>query len=304
MKKIKNFILNNQYLHRIVLNTLGYSIWYLNKLTNYYPEKIRFKKRTGYKLNLKNPKSFNEKATYKKIYDRNPLLTITSDKYEVRKYIEKKLGKKEAEKILIPLLYVTDKPETIPFEKLPKNFVIKANHGSGWNIIVRNGRYNKKEIVKKCKTWLKTQFGMEKLEWCYKEIPRKIIIEKFIADEKGNVPKDYKLFVFHGNTKMIQVDSDRFQKHTRSLFDENWNYLDASLKFEQGKKTKKPKKLNELKKIAKKLCEDFEFVRADFYEVNNKIYFGEITQYPGSGSEEFKPRKKDFELGKYWKVKK
>ncbi len=155
--------------NRLIKNTFffQYIIYFLNKITNYKIEKWRFYKRTGYKLNLKKPRSFNEKIVWKKINDRNPLLPITADKYKVRSYIKKVLGEEKAREILIPLLYVTDKPKTIPFEKLSENFVVKSNHGSGTNIIIKNSKYNKKEIVKECKKWLKTPHGLEKLEWAY-----------------------------------------------------------------------------------------------------------------------------------------
>lgn len=283
-----------------------YLLYYLNKLTNYKIEREIFRKKTGYKPNLKDPKSFNEKIIYKKRKDRNPLLPITADKERVRKYIKKVLGKEEAEKILIPLIHVTDKPETIPFEKLPKNFIIKANHASGRNIIVRDGKFDKKEIIKKCKEWLKMPYRLGKLEWAYQPIKRKIIIEKLITDKNGNIPRDYKFFVFNGKCKLVQIDFDRRTKdkeHTRSLYDGNWNYIDASLKYPQGKRVKKPTNFNEMKSLAEKLGNSFNFIRADFYSVGEKIRFGEITHYPGSGREYFKPKLLDFELGKEWDLK-
>ncbi|MFP4403773.1 MAG: ATP-grasp fold amidoligase family protein [Candidatus Woesearchaeota archaeon] len=142
------------------------------------------------------------------------------------------------------------------------------------------------------------------MEWAYKNVKRKIIIEKFLKDKNGQSPKDYKFHMFHGKCKMIQVDSDRFKKHTRSLFDENWNYIDASLKFTQGKKLTKPKNLENMKKLAEKLSKNFENIRIDLYSLNDNIFVGELTQYHGSGTEKFKPIKYDFELGKNWKIKK
>ncbi|MFP4403771.1 MAG: ATP-grasp fold amidoligase family protein [Nanoarchaeota archaeon] len=304
MKKLgKKIIYSNYFLYWLILSIYNYFFWYGNLLTNYYFEKRKFKKKLGYKLNLKNPRSFNEKVVYKKIYDRNPLLTKTSDKVAVRDYIREVLGKKEGEKHLIPLLYVTDNPETIPFEKFPKDFIIKANHGSGWNIIIRDGKYNKKEIIKKCKTWLNTPHGLDKMEWAYKNVKRKILIEELLLDEKGQVPKDYKFFVFDGKVKLVFIDFDRFENHTRSLFDENWNHLNATLKYPIGKKIRKPKKFEKMKKIAEKLGEPFDHIRVDLYLINDNIYFGELTSYQGSGVQMIKPRSYDFELGKYWKIK-
>jgi hypothetical protein len=292
----------------VTKNVYEYFFFCLNKASDFYFEKKRFRKKTGYSLHLENPRSFNEKIIWKKVHDRNPLLPKTADKFGVRSYVKEVLGKEEGEKILIPLLYVTDNSDSIPFDTLPKDFVIKANHGNGWNIIVRDGVFDKREILKRCKVWLKVPYGLEKVEWGYKDIDRRIIIEKFLLDKNGEIPNDFKFFVFAGRCKMIQVDFDRFEHHTRSLFDEQWNYLDVSLRFPKGKNIEKPVQFEKMKKIAEKLGENFDFVRVDFYTLDDKMYIGEMTHYPGTGNEEFKPRSKDFELGeefeikpKYWK---
>ena len=307
MKGVKQFILNNKFLHILVLSIYNYGFWYLNKLTNYYFEKKKFKKKLGYKLNLKHPKSFNEKVVFKKIYDRNPLLTRTADKVAVRDYVKEVLGEKEGEKHLIPLLYVTNKPKTIPFEKLPKDFVIKANHGSGWNIIVRNGKYNKKEIIKKCEAWLNTPYGLNKMEWAYKNIPRKIIIEKFLKDKNNQSPKDYKFHMFHGKCKMIQINQGAFSNkdsRTLTLYNSEWNKIENVFwEFKSTKKILKPKNLKEMINISKKLSKEFDYVKVDLYTLNNKIYVGELTNYPTSGNPTINPTSFDFELGKHWKIK-
>ncbi|MFW6008265.1 MAG: ATP-grasp fold amidoligase family protein, partial [archaeon] len=137
-----------------------------------------------------------------------------------------------------------------------------------------------------------------------KNIKRKIIIEKFLKDKNGKSPKDYKFFVFHGKTKMIQVDSDRFENHEKSLFDENWNYIDVYYGYKKGKKIKKTQILNKAKKIAETLGKNFSHARIDLYILDNNIYLGEITHYSLSGMTSFKPRKYDFELGKNWKISK
>ena len=228
-KKTKEKIKNNDFLFIILKTIRAYGFYFLNKICNYKLEKISFYKKVGYQLNLKNPKSFNEKIIWKKINDRNPLLPIIADKYKVRSYIKKVLGEEKAKEILIPLLYVTDQPETIPFERLPSAFIVKPNHASGSNIIVENGHFNKKEIIKTCRRWLKTPYGLEKLEWAYQPIKRKIIIEKLLRDDDGNVPKDFKFYIFHGECKSVHVAVhvifDRKDNHSRSYFDEKWNFL-------------------------------------------------------------------------------
>ena len=106
------------------------------------------------------------------------------------------LGEEKAKEILIPLSYVTNQPETIPFERLPSAFIVKPNHTSGRNIIVENGHFNKKEIIKTCQRWLKIPYGLEKLEWAYQPIKRKIIIEKLLHEDDGKIPKDFKFYIF------------------------------------------------------------------------------------------------------------
>jgi hypothetical protein len=191
-EQMKEKIKNNHFLFIVFITMRAYGFYFLNKIFNYKLEKIAFYKKVGYQLNLKNPKSINEKIIWKKINDRNPLLPITSDKYKVRFYVKKVLGEEKAKEILIPLFYVTNKPKTIPFEGLPLAFIVKPNHATGSKIIVENGNYNKKMIIKTCRRWLKTPYGLEKLEWAYQPIKRKIIIEKLLRDDDGNIPKDFK----------------------------------------------------------------------------------------------------------------
>ena len=174
-EKVKNY----NFLFFLIVAIRSYSIYFLNKLSNYQLEKITFYKKVR-----------------KKIYDRNPLLPVTADKYRVRSYIKEILGEDKAKDLLIPLLYVTDKPETIPFEKFPSAFIVKPNHASGLKIIVEDVLFNKKEIIKTCRRWIKTPYGMEKLEWAYHSIKRKIVVEKLLREEKTNILKEY-LFHIH-----------------------------------------------------------------------------------------------------------
>jgi len=302
-QKTKENIKNNNFLFIVLITIRAYGFYFLNKISNYQLEKIRFYKKVGYQLNLKNPKSYNEKIVWKKINDRNPLLPITSDKYKVRSYLRKVLGEEKAKEILIPLLYVTDQPETIPFERLPSAFIIKLNHASGSNIIVGDGHFNKEEIIKTCRRWLKTPYGLEKLEWAYQPIKRKIIIEKLLRDDEGNIPKDYKFHMFHGKCKLVLVDFHTMNNLSQSFFDEEWKFLSVKRPTHpQGLKIKKPKNYEIMLALAEKLAVAFNHVRVDFYDLNGKIYFGELTHYPGSGMGKFEPQSFDFEFGKHWKV--
>ena len=196
---LKEKIQKNTFLFILIKLFTAYSIFFLNKISNYQIEKIRFYKKTGYKLNLKNPRSFNEKIIWKKIYDRNPLLPLTSDKYQVCPYIKDILGEDTAKEILIPLFYVTNKPKTIPFEGLHIPYIIKPNHTSGLKIIVENDNYDKQKIIKRCQQWLNTPYGLENMEWAYQPIKRKIIIENYYGKRMANYQKIINFMCFTGD---------------------------------------------------------------------------------------------------------
>jgi hypothetical protein len=303
-QKTKAKIKHHHFLFTIFVTIRAYGIYFLNKISHYQLEKIRFYKALGYPLNLQNPTSFNEKIFWKKIYDRNPLLPIAADKYQVRSYLKEVLGVEKAEEILIPLLYVTDQPETIPFEIFPHDFIIKPNHASGKIIIVENGHYNKEEIIKTCKRWLKTPYGPEKLEWAYQLSKRKIIIEKLLYDYDGSIPKRFKFHMFHGKCKLVQVMFGESNNPSGSYFDEKWDFLSVKKATQpQGPKIKKPKNYEIMLELAEKLSEAFDYVRVDLYNLNGKIYFGELTHYPTSGMTKFETPSFDFELGKHWTIK-
>jgi hypothetical protein len=270
-----------------------------------FPEhQAKFLEIHGYPLNLKDPRSYSEKVIWKKIHDRNPLLPIVSDKYRVRAYLRERLGEAEADDILIPLLHVSKRPEDIPFDKLPPSYVVKINHGSGWNIIVRDRDKSPKEIVEQCREWLDAPYGNTKYEWGYQSIPRLVIVESFLSDPDGRAPKDYKFFIFHGRCAFIKVDVDRFEEHTQTLYDRDWNELPVRLKFPQGPSIPKPAAYDRMLALAERLSAEFDFVRVDLYTLGDRIYFGELTHYPGSGLEPFTPSAYDFTLGTHWKLRK
>lgn len=259
-------------------------------MKDYKDEKEFFYKIHGYKLNLKDPKSFDEKIVYKKLFDRNPLLPLTADKYRVREYIKQKLG---TDKYLIPLLYVTDKPKTIPFENLQKPYIIKANHGCSWNIIVEDG-LDKVAVLHRLGRWLKGKFGIKRYEWAYSEIKPLILIEKLLKDKNGNIPNDYRFWMFDGKCRLISITSGRFINKRFTFYDTNWNKLDIKRYGVETNNIKKPTKLKEMISLAEKLSIDFDFVRIDFFVVDENIYCGEISHYPTAGMARFEPQEFDF----------
>jgi len=281
----------------------------------YEDEKELFLKIHGYPLNLDNPKSFNEKIVHKKIFDRNPLIPLTADKYRARQYIRDKIGF-EADNHLIPLLYVTDNPEKIPSNKLIGEYIIKPNNAAGRWILAEgiNGLKNydinythekalnlsNSEIINICKDWFKTVHGIEWYEWAYGQIKPLIVIEKLLREKNGNLPSDYRFCMFDGKCQMIYVTSHGLA--TFNYYDRDWNSLNI---VREGHRVapfiEKPKYLSKMIEFAEKLSKGFDFVRIDFYLVDGYIYFGEITHYPGSGHAKFS-KEFDFELGKYWNV--
>jgi len=308
-QKIKERIKENYFIYIILINARANVFYFLNKVFGYFYTKRKFYKKMGYPLNLKNPQSFHEKLVWKKIHDRNPLLSVTADKYQVRSYIKEVLGEEQAKEILVPLLYVTDKPQIIPFKRLSLPCILKPNHASGRNIIIENGNYIQKELVNTCKKWLQIPYGLDKLEWAYQSIRRKIVIQKLLKDENGKLPEiEYKFYIFHGKCEIIRVDSDLncdLHHLRRVFFKADWKLLDVtSNNRKRGPYINSPGNLSKMIKIAEKLSRPFDFVRVDLYNINGKIYFGELTHYPASGMDKFVPQSFDFRLGKYWKIEK
>lgn len=249
-------------------------------------------------LNLKNPKTFNEKIQWIKLYEKNPLMTLYADKYEVRKIVEKKIGSQ----ILNELYGVFESPDEIDFDSLPESFVLKATHGSGWNIIVRDKSVLEIEKAKKkMKKWLGRNFYTKKREWAYKDIPPRIVCEKYMENKDGSL-NDYKFYCFNGNPLFMQVDFDRYSGHSRAFYDPEWQKLDFFI-TKSGKarhceeEHKRPDCLTEMVKIARVLSSNFTFARVDMYEVDGKAVFGEVTFYPKNGGGRFSPGYRDAEFG-------
>lgn len=291
---IKNFkififnILKNPFIKQAVLKLIP-KIFYPYLLKRWY------KINTGKTLDLKHPKTFNEKIQWLKLYDSTPLKTKLADKYLVRNWVKEKIG----EEYLIPLLGVWKKFDDIDFDKLPNQFVLKTNHGSGMNIIVKDkSKFDKKDAKQKFDKWLKINYAFKfGFELHYKNIKPLIIAEKYLENINGET-KDYKFLCFDGEPKCIWVDSDRYSEHKRNVFDLNWNEQKITFhNYEQAKFIEKPVNLEKMTELSKILSEGFKHVRVDFYEVNNKVYFGEVTFTSSSGIEKISPHEFDLELG-------
>lgn len=287
MKSLKQFI-------KAVYNRLYYYCC---------PDKIylnnKFREVFGRNIDWKNPTTFNEKLQWLKIYDRNPLYTKLVDKYEVRKYIAEKIG----EEHLIPCLGVWDRFEDIDFDKLPDQFVLKCTHDSGGLVLCRDkSNLDIEAARKKINASLKRNFYYVGREWPYKHVKPRIIAEKYMVDESGYELKDYKWFSFDGATKAVLIAMDR-----QADVDTKFDFFDIEfqhLPFTHGHPNSdriitRPQTFDEMRNLADKLSEGHPHVRVDFYDVNGKVYFGELTFFHHSGMVPFSPEQWDKTFGEW-----
>lgn len=300
IKKANKYISNQEYRLR-VNSKLGL---YNNMDDKKFIEKM-FKATMDYPLNLENPKSFNEKLQWLKLYDRNPLYTKLVDKYKVREYISEKIG----EDYLIPLLGVWDDPEEIDFDSLPNKFVLKCNHNSGLGMCIctDKSKIDIKKVKNELKRGLAQNYYLNGREWPYKNVSRKIICEKYMTDETGKNLRDYKFYCFDGKPKIVGIYQDRNsdKETTGDFFDMNFEWVDLRFGMPNAlNKPQKPQKFQEMIKIAEILSEGMPEVRVDLYISNNKIYFGELTFFDGGGFDKIEPLEWDYKLGSWIKLPK
>lgn len=244
---------------------------------------------------LENPKTFNEKLQWLKLKYRNPDMVQCADKYEVRKYI----SDRGLDYLLNELIAVYDSVNEINLDELPERFVLKGSHGSGWNLIVKN-KYKINWTAWKLimNSWLKQNLYNYGREWVYKNIKPRIVCEKYLEDSNGEL-LDYKVLCFKGEPKLIQVDKDRFNNRTTNYYNTNWQLTNLKIGYENSGAIKKPTNFDEMMRIAKILSKDFPFVRVDFYEVDGKLYFGELTFYPFNGIIHYEPNEYNYKLGEW-----
>ncbi|GMQ60450.1 ATP-grasp fold amidoligase family protein [Vallitalea sediminicola] len=265
--------------------------------------KIEFKRHAGYKLNVKNPQTFNEKLQWLKLNWYDPNATICADKYSVRKFVEDRgLGH-----LLNDLYGVYDNVDDINIDSLPSEFVMKVTHGCGQNLICTDkSKFNWGTEKKMFNKWLKISHYYDSLEWVYRDIKPRIIVEKLIKTNDEKCPKDYKIFCFNGEPKCLFVATDRGEHTTKfDFYDLEWNHLTVKNHYpNSGEILIRPKELNEILEYSKILSKGFPHVRVDFYIENNKVIFGECTFFHFSGSEPYEPMKFDYEMGKYLKLPK
>lgn len=252
-------------------------------------------------LNIENPKTYNEKLQWEKIFANNKLAKKCADKILVREYVKEKIGKD----YLDELIGTYENTKNIDFSKLPNQFVLKATHDSGSVLIVKDKKKIDFEKLKEIERNLKINYGHFSKEWVYDDIKPQIIIEKFLESEDGKSLKDYKIFCFNGEPKIIQVDLDRFEGHKRNFYDILWNRLDVEIEYPSvDYDVKKPDLLDKMLEVTKKLANPFNQVRVDWYIYENRLIFGEMTFFHGSDFEKFNSREWEELMGSWFEVSK
>lgn len=271
--------------------------------TTEYPKLIEteYQKKIGHSLDWNNLQTYTEKMQWEKLYDKNPLKAVLADKYRVREWVENRIGKE----YLIPLLGVWDSFDEIDFSKLPKQFVLKTNHGTGTNLIVKDKeKLNIKRTKRMFDDWMRTNYAFtNSLELHYNDIPRKIIAEKYLETESGEL-EDYKFLCFDGKPYFCWVDLGRFTKHTRKVFNMQWEvqpWTQSSFEIADCD-IPRPQNFDQMVEITASLAKGFSHVRVDLYNVDGKIYFGEMTFTNASGLSRFIPEEYDKVLGEYWNL--
>lgn len=251
----------------------------------------------GKKLHLNPPVTYNEKLQWLKLYDRKQEYTMMVDKYEVKKWVADKIG----QQYVIPTLGVWEKFEDINFDMLPEQFVLKCTHDSGGVVICHDkSKLNKRNARRKIESCMKHNFFWGKREWPYKNVKPRIIAEKYMEDCKTHDLRDYKFFTFNGVSKVLFVATERSTKEETKFdfFDMNFKHLPFTNGHPNSDKIlHRPEKFDEMKRFAEILGQDIPQVRVDFYEVNGKVYFGEMTFFHWSGMVPFVPEQWDKILG-------
>lgn len=251
---------------------------------------------TGQNINWKNPRRYNEKLQWLKVYDHNELYAILADKYRVKKYVSDRIGSQ----YVIPLLGVWEKPEDIDYSKLPNSFVLKCNHDGGVIIVkdINEADYN--AISSKLTFRLKRRFYYNGREWSYKNIKPCILCEEYLEDSTGEL-SDYKVMCFDGHAKIIQVHRGRFKNHTQGFYDSEWNKLDISqseIKTSENVE-QKPIFFDEMIRLSELLSTGIPHVRVDWYDYNGKLLFGEFTFYDSAGFDDFMPDEWNYIIGEW-----
>ena len=249
---------------------------------------------------LKHPKTFNEKIAWRKLYQHDPRFRVFSDKISVKAEVAGLIG----EQHVIPTLWTGDAPEAIPFDELAPPYVVKVNHSSGRSLFIRTPQDVKKQATaSSIREQLTSSHARRLREWGYLGIPPRVLVERTVETPDGDLPADYKFFIYHGRAHFIQFDCDRTRGLKLNFYDREWNLLPAKLRYPRTlAPVPKPQNLARMIELAERIAAQFDFVRVDLYSPPQGILFGEVTFYPNAGLEPFTPQEWDTTFGEPWRL--
>jgi hypothetical protein len=251
----------------------------------------------GTPLPISRPRTLTHHLFLKMARDRNPLLTVTSDKLAVRGYVNERLGPG-----YLPELYgVLDSPDQLHHLELPARYVVKATHGSGMTAVVTtDDASTRAAIVERARKWLAERYWRKNGEWGYRGIRPRLLVEEFLEGDGGGVPPDWKWLCFGGEAALVQVDFNRFTGHTRNFYDPDGTPVSLRMYYPPGPDIALPSTFVTMRSIAERLAQGFDFVRVDLYTLGERIVVGELTHYPTGGNKAFEPPEWDAKLGALW----
>lgn len=289
----------------LLINPNSLILFLLFRTAKIWPDKlylnIIYRLIMGKKLNLNDPKTFNEKLQWLKLYNRKPYYTKMVDKYAVKEYVASRIG----QEYIIPTLGVWDNPDEIEWDKLPNQFVLKTTHGGGGGgIVICKDKlvFDIDKAKAKLNKSLKSDIYMIFREWPYKDVRKRVIAEAYMTDESGIELKDYKFFCFNGRIQCFKIDFDRFYIHKANYYNREGKLLpfgEACFKTDFNRVFEKPKNFEKMLELSEILSQNIPFVRVDLYNVNGRIYFGEMTFFPAAGMGKFEPEEWDEKLGEF-----
>lgn len=297
MHSLSFYFKNPKVLGNVILT--HYCGWISDKLFL----KLKFRLNMNKWPNLKDPQTFSEKLQWLKLYNHKSEYTIMVDKVKVKDYIASIIGKEH----IIPTIAVWKDPNEIDFDQLPKRFVLKVNHTSGTGLYIckDKSKMNIEKVKEELRKGLKEDYYKMNREWPYKDVPRRAFAEEYMEDQYGEL-RDYKFFCFDGKVKALFIASDRNKEEHETKFDfydEDFNHLPFTNGHPNAKvPPKKPASYEVMKRLAEKLSIGIPHVRIDFYDINGKVYFGEMTFFHWSGMKPFVPEEWDYKFGEWIKL--
>lgn len=302
-------VLKDLFKHNSVLFLSYYKIPFYLKF--FIPQRIfgdkrmiekRYEKLFGRKLDLENPKTLTEKLQWLKLNERNDFHTLCADKLRVRDYYSENFG----DEYLVPLLFKTDNWREITKDNIPDvPCVLKANTGCGtYKIIFDKTNVDWELLRNQCRLWIERNHYYRSQEWQYKNIKPAFIVEKLLLTKDGKLPNDYKLHFINGKLEFIHCNIDRGDMDYKNFYDSNWNPVnftwlkkEVSSDYVRNNDVQRPATLDKMIEIGSEIAKQFKYVRVDFYDVDGKLYYGEITLYHGSGLNVFSPQERDLYYG-------